>query len=212
MDNQDPSISVIGRAEWSAAPNLMSAELGVAVTRARIQEAWSIVSARINEVIASLRELGISDDDVITRHLGANVEHDYSGDTPKLSGYRVEHLLAVTVRDVTNGPNVVEAAMVVAGDLGVLNGLSFGHDRPGELIDRARQRAWADAQQKASQLASLAGVRLGAPLSVEELEGNVGPRQGVMVAMADTAAKGMPIASGQVAGAISLSVRFALQR
>lgn len=212
MDNQDPSIAVVGRAEWSAAPNLMIAELGVGVTRARIQEAWAIVSARINEVMASLHELGIGEEEIATLHLGAHVEQDYSNGAPKLVGYRVEHILAVTVRDVSKGPSVVEAAMVVAGDLGILNGLTFGHDRPGDLVDRARQRAWQDAQQKASQLASLAGVRLGAPLSIQELDGNLAPRPGVMMAMADSAAKSMPVAGGQVSGAISLSVSFALQR
>lgn len=213
MENQDHSISVVGRAEWTAQPNVITAELGVAVTRARIQEAWSIVSARVGEVTAALLELGLQEVDIATRHLTAHVEQDYSNGAPELVGYRVEHLLGVTIRDVGNGPNLVEAAMVVGGDYAVLNGITFGHERPGELVDRARQRAWSDAQQRASQLASLAGVRLGAPLSIQEIDGGTGVPVGAGARRSDMAMMAaMPIPTGQISGAISLAVRFALQR
>ena len=50
----------------------------------------------------------------------------------------------------------------------MVNSLSFSIEDNAELLQMARTAAWNDAEAKASQLAQLAGVDLGAAISITE--------------------------------------------
>jgi uncharacterized protein len=49
-----------------------------------------------------------------------------------------------------------------------VNSIQFSLDDPTTSIDKAREIAMADANDTATQLAKLAGVRLGKPISISE--------------------------------------------
>jgi uncharacterized protein YggE len=87
-----------------------------------------------------------------------------------------------------------------------MNGLSFEVTDRSPLEAGARAQAWERAHEKASQLASLAGTRLGRPLEIIETSGH-GP--GPMVKRAMAMAESAPIEAGSASIEVHLTVRFA---
>jgi uncharacterized protein YggE len=51
----------------------------------------------------------------------------------------------------------------------VVSGIRFGVQEPTQLLDEARTKAMIDARRKAEIYANAAGVKLGRPLSVQEV-------------------------------------------
>jgi uncharacterized protein YggE len=78
-------------------------------------------------------------------------------------------------------------------------GLSFEIEDPKALAAKARADAMADAKKNAAELAKLAGVELGAIVSVSENEGSngPGPMYQMKAAMADGGGE-VPVERGEV--------------
>jgi len=61
----------------------------------------------------------------------------------------------------------------VGGDYIRIDGISFTVDDPSKYYEEAREKAMADAEAKAEQLADLADVKLGKPIYISEAGGYV---------------------------------------
>ena len=84
-------------------------------------------------------------------------------------GYRVSNILRVTVRDVEKAGDVVDAAVEAGANQ--VHGVTFTVSDEGNWQGQAREKAMADAEARAAELARLAGVELGAVQSVSEVIG-----------------------------------------
>jgi uncharacterized protein YggE len=121
-------------------------------------------------------------------------------------------MMSVKIRHLSTSGVVIDAALAAAGDSAVLNGLYYSLDDDADAIVRARAAAFADAAATASQLAELAGVRLGPAVAIEELAGGPGipmpPPRMLRAAAADIG--GPSPSPGEVATTIYVSVRFGI--
>lgn len=120
--------------------------------------------------------------------------------------YHVLHDYQVTVRDLGSVGRLLAGA-VQAGANNV-QGIQFGLSDPAALRQQARARAMRDAEARAEQLASLAGVTLGRPLRIEESVSNPSPPTPMLRAQAVAAA---PVEAGQLAVQVRVSVRYAIE-
>lgn len=203
-------ISVSGRGEVVGTPDTLTVTIGISVAKPTVSEAVDVAAQRATDLIAALQGLGVAEEDIQTSNYSIYPEYDYrENQTPQITGYRVDNTLNVKIRDLDRAGEVLDAATAAAGDEVRVNGVSFVLEDNDALLVAARAAAWEDAKAKAEQLAELAGVTLGAPLTIAESVGSVPVPY---FARAEEAAgdAATPIQPGQETVSVDLTVTFAI--
>ncbi|MGH9052451.1 MAG: SIMPL domain-containing protein [Acidimicrobiia bacterium] len=154
-------ISVSGEGEVMGTPDVLTVDLGVSVLRDQASQAIAEAAQLAEEVIAVLTAAGVARQDIQTRTYSIVPEYEYSQDTPRLVGYRVQNVLTAKLRELDRAGQTIDAAAAAAGEDVVVHGIRFDIEDNQALLEAARTAAWEDARAKAEQLAGLAGVDLG---------------------------------------------------
>ncbi len=163
------SITVDGKGEIMATPDIATFNFSVIAKEDDAVTAQSSASARMNDIVAYLKEKGVEEKDIKTTGYYLNPRYDY-GETrctewacppsgePKLIGYEVSQSVDVKVRKTEDAGMLI----VGVGEKGATNvgGLSFTIDDEETLKAEARDAAIADARNKAEELADKLGVRI----------------------------------------------------
>ena len=200
-----PGITVTGIGTAGAPPDKCVLTLGAAAAARTVAEAMSSVSQKVEAVLAALAERGVAGPDVRTSELTIWPEQDRDGSP---TGFRVRNIVRAEIADIARVGEVVAAATAAAGDMAEMQGITFQLIETGPVEAKARRLAWETARAKAEQLASLAGVRLGAPVSVIEGGGGAGGTPPMMKRMA--MAEAAPVEPGSTEVRVQVTVRFAL--
>ncbi len=201
-------ITVTGTGEAVGVPDVLRVTLGVSVIRPTVDAANGDAAALANEIIEAVKAGGVQDRDIQTTSYTVYPEYDYSRDTRLIIGYRVGNILSIKIRDIEKGGEVIDAAVEAGGDDAVVNSISFEIEDDAELVKEARDAAWADAEEKANQLAGLAGVTLGRAVTISETTYSSPPAVYAERAMAMDGAASTPIQSGELTVSISVNVQF----
>jgi uncharacterized protein len=166
QDEPTATISVLGEGVVTLKPDIARLSMGVLVEKRSLSAAQTEASDKMNAVIDRLVGLGISRDDIQTVNFSVNPVYDYPNDgtRPELRGFQVANQVSVTIRDIGKTGEVADAVIDVGAT--TIGGLSFDVSNMQGAKDQAREQAMADAKRKGEQLARLAGVGLGRPLSI----------------------------------------------
>jgi hypothetical protein len=202
-------ISVTGMGEVTGTPDTVEVSLGVSVLAETVDEAAATAAEKAQALIDSLTSNGVAEEDITTTDYSIYPEYDYSSNTERLVGYRVNNTVRAKIRDIETTGTVIDAAVAAGGDDATVNGLSFSIEDNDELVAAAREAAWNDAMAKATQLAELSGQTLGEATSITETV-SMPP---VPIPYAEEAAADRaltPIEPGTSAVTITLQVQFAL--
>jgi uncharacterized protein len=199
-------IAVTASGVAHGAPDMATIDVGFSTTEADVAEALAQADAVILAVRGALEARAVDPADIRTITFTVWREERFEDrQQPGTVVYRVTHHLQVTVRDVDE----VGALLVAATDAGAnhVGGIQFAVQDQSELKAAARRDAYASAFDKAEQLAELAGLTLGDPISVIEATAGEPPVRPLMERslLADT---GAPVAPGQLAVEVWLEVRF----
>ena len=204
-------ISVTGLGEVTVAPDTVELGLGVSVVAETVEEAAATASEKAQALIDTLTSNGVAEDDITTTDYSIYPEYDYSSNTERLIGYRVNNTVQAKIRDIDSTGNVIDAAVAAGGDDVTVSGLSFSIEDNDEMVAAAREAAWNDAIAKATQLAELSGQSLGEATSITE---TVSMPPVPIPYAADEAlragAEPTPIEPGTSAVTITLQVQFGL--
>ena len=208
----ESGIAVVGKGEVKGRPDTVTIQIGVSVTRKTVVEATADAATLARALTGALTAGGVAERDIQTSNLSVNPNYEYPPNRqPKLTGYTFANTMYAVLRDIDGAGAVIDRALAAAGDNAVLQGVSFSLADDAKAIVDARAAAFADARAKAAQLAALAGVELGAAVAIEELATDPSqpmPMPKVMrMAAADS---GPPLAAGEVATTIAVTVRFAI--
>lgn len=159
------TIAVVGDASLTARND--TARVGFAVTARGSDRRTAIArtSAKLRRVLGALSSSGIADRDLRTGSIGVSRVTDRRG-RPIPGRFVARQSVDARIRDVDNTGAVVRAA-VNAGGIPV-DGPTFFISDPKALFRRALVAALRDAREKATLLASEAGLRLGAPARIRE--------------------------------------------
>ncbi|ADI15337.1 SIMPL domain-containing protein [Truepera radiovictrix] len=191
-------------------PDRASFDAGVLATNRDVQAALDEVNERVERLINTLQGAGIAPEDIRTSNFAVFPDQAYRPDgTPGELRYRVTNTVSVTVRDTEQLGELLSAS-VEAGANEIWN-VTFGISNRAALESRAREEAMQAARERAQQLASLSGVRLGVVTRV--VEGPL-PDAGIPLpaARAEFASDAsVPIASGQLAVTVTLQVTFGIE-
>ncbi len=161
-------VSVAGEGVVRIRPDLARLQVGVETRAATAQQAQAENARLTQAVVDAVLRLGVAGEDVQTAWLGLSPEYDYSGKSPRLSGYRAFNQVNVTVRDLGRVGRVVDAA--VAAGANNVSGVGFGLSDEAAVRRQALGKAVEDARARAEALARAAGVALGEVVSLAEAE------------------------------------------
>ena len=166
--NPTNGINVTGQGKVTGKPDALSVSLGISVLRPTVDRATADAATLATAIIDALKASGVAEDDIQTANYSIFPEYDWNGEQQRLLGYRVNNEVRVKIRNLDNAGAIIDAATAAGGDATVVNSLSFSIEDNAELLQMARTAAWADAEGKARQLAQLAGLELGAAVSISE--------------------------------------------
>ncbi len=215
-NRQPGTLSITGTGMVNAAPDMAVVTSGVITEAKTAREALDANTARMQQVIAILKEAGIEARDIATT--GFNVNPVYTryrpnpgeeARPPTIQGYRVANNVTVRVRDLSNLGAVLDR--VVSDGANSIGGIRFAIDNNEELMDKARAEAVTDAVRKAKILAEAAGIELGRILSLTEGHVARPPVPVMQMARADAVmAEPVPIEAGEQTLSVTVSITWEL--
>ncbi len=208
-----PAIMVSGQGEAIGKPDIAFVELGIDVTDPDVGAAITRANETMRNVQAAISQQGVAEDDMQTVAFNVWPEDRYN-DQGELVGryFHVQNILRVKVRDIGKTGDVIGAGLDAGANS--INSLSFSIEDTSALEAEARQKAIADARERAQQLADGLGVRLGAPISVSESSGGV-PVYYERAAVPEAYGVGggaPPISAGQLTVTVYVNVSFAIEQ
>ncbi|MBL3598165.1 SIMPL domain-containing protein [Rhodovulum sulfidophilum] len=192
-----PELRVTGTGSATAAPDMATLRLGVGHEADTAAEAMALVSDDLGRVMAELQAAGIEARDIQTSGLNLSpVWGDRSeGKRPRITGYSAANGVTVRVRELDGLGPLLDT--VIGTGANTLDGLSFGLQEPGPVMDEARRAAVAEARRKAELFASASGQSLGSLVSLVEQGANQQmPMQ--MKMSFESMADSMPMAEGEL--------------
>ena len=196
-DDMRSTVSVTGEGVVTAVPDMAMVSTGVTTEAATPEAALNANTAAMAELMKVLDQLDIADKDRQTSNF--NVSPQYRRDrnesgSPRIDGYRVSNQLTIRVRDLGELGGLLDA-LVKAGS-NQLGNIRFDFSERGELVDKARQLAVADARKRAELYVDAADIGLGEVLSISE-SGVAVPRPPMMRSAMMAEAADVPIAVGE---------------
>jgi len=163
--NTGRSVQVSGTAVVNVIPDRVLIQLGVQSNATTPKKVEAANSATIKRVIRALKAQGIEEKDIVTDwYVIDPIYDDY--DSLTIEGYRINNIVAITLRDIRKVNRVIIAALD-AGANQVVN-VEFYLSNLRKYRDQARELAMKAAQEKADDLASAAGAETGCVMSIHE--------------------------------------------
>ena len=223
-DSPARSITVVGRGEVKAKPDIATVNLGVEVAAPTVGEAMTEANARMKSVLSAMKALGIAEKDIQTSNFSISFERQNptapvtgessgakSGSAQAPAGfYRVNNMVQVTVRDLDKVGDVLDAAV----EAGVNNvwGISFGLDNTDALEAEAREKAVADARARAESLAKLNGVAVGDVIAISEvIGGSPSPMYAEAASFRGLGGGGTPVESGEMTFSTQIQIVYGIR-
>lgn len=213
------TISIEGRGEVSAAPDMATISSGVTTQGGTAREALDANTKAMADLIAELKAAGIEARDIQTSGFSVNPNYVYTDERdangyslpPKINGYQVSNTVSVLVRNLAELGTILDKSVTVGAN--TVNGVTFAVADPSELYDEARKAAFADAREKAELYATASGGALGDIESISETQGYNAPQPYPMYARADMAASApVPVEAGELSFAINVNVQWDLEQ
>lgn len=168
-------LTVTGEGTVTAAPDEAIITIGVINESPNLSAAQKENADKTAAVIQALMSLGIPQSDIQTYVYRIDPQYNYENGQQIFRGYRVEHQLQVTVRDISKTGQVIDQA--VAAGANSVSSIQFTVSNPNAFYNQALTIAIRNAQEKAISMARALQVTLQpVPVIVQELSQPLPPR------------------------------------
>jgi len=170
LNTQQEGIWVGGKGEMTVTPDIATLRLGVESQKATVAEAQAEASEAMDKVMTALKDSGVAEKDIQTQYFSIRQRTKWDRETDEeiVIGYQVTNTVSAKIRDIDKVGTIIDFAAKAGGDLVRIQGISFSVEEPSTYYAELREKAMADAEAKAKQLAELAGVTLGRVTYVSE--------------------------------------------
>jgi len=170
LNTQAEGIWVSGTGKVTVTPDIATLQLGIEAQEASVGEAQAKASEAMDKVMTALTENGVAEKYIRTQYfrISQRTRWDDVQQQEMVIGYRVTNQVVARIRDMEKVSTIIDAVVAAGGDYTRINNLNFSVDDPSAYYDEAREEAMADAKDKAEQIASLAGMKLGEPTYISE--------------------------------------------
>ena len=204
--------TVSGEGKVTSKPNIATFTTGITVQANKIGEAQTRANTTSAAIVTYLKSKGIDEKDITTISYYVTPQYDYSAPQPcvggfctgivqkppQISGYQVNTTLRVKVRDLTKADELISG--VVASGANEVGSLDFTLDDQELEKNRqeARQKAIADARQKAEAVAKDLGVHISNIAAFSESGGSIPYYDKVAYGRGGLTAEAVPAPAAQV--------------
>jgi uncharacterized protein YggE len=205
-------VTVVGAGEVRARPDLAVVRIGVVSQASTARAALDANNAAMRDIMAALAKEAIAGRDVQTSQFSVQPRYRHDPDNqlpPRIDGYEVSNQLAVVIRDLDKLGPVLDLAVSVGSNQ--ILGVEFSLADPEPRRDEARRLAVADAVRKAELYAAAAKIELGASRAITE-QAFAGPPQPLYRRMEMSAEPSVPIAEGEQAIAVEVTINWGIGR
>lgn len=170
------AIEVTGTGSVKVKPDIAVLNIGV-TSNGTTTDVQADNTKAMNNVLASVKALGVDDKDIKTVSYYMNPQYDYSSDKSvnTIIGYSVSNMIEVKVRNIDKAGEVLAAAVKAGAN--VNNGISFTLSNVDEYYNQALTNAVLNAKSKAGALAKAIGVNIELPSKVTENTSYYSPAQ-----------------------------------
>ena len=167
------TITMNGRGEIIAIPDVAVMEGGLETTAKTVAEAQTINTKSMNGFLAKVKSLGVDEKDRKTINYSIQPKYEYKKETEKdlvekqiLVGYSINNTIQIKVRKLDSLSDILSAM----GQFGLnqVGSLSFTIDNDRDLKRQALEKALADAQERATAFAHATKAHVGKIVSFSE--------------------------------------------
>ena len=164
----DFTLEVLGEGAVTAVPDRTLITLGTVREGGELELVQSENAAKMSAVIEALERSGIARDSIKTTQFLIEPQYDYIDGKQEFRGYKVTHLLQVTLDNITEAGRLIDKA--VAKGANAVTSIEFDSSEAAKAQQEALIAAVRDAEAKAAAIAQALGVSLSAvPCKVEEV-------------------------------------------
>ncbi|MBS4191241.1 SIMPL domain-containing protein [Bacillus sp. FJAT-49705] len=161
-------IRVTGEGKVYAKPDKAEITLGASTEDKQLEVAQKNNAMIISKIKKGLNQLGIQDEQIKTVNYSIFPQYDYVEGKQIFRGYKVEHLLQISINDIENAGLVVDTA--VKNGANVVSRIRFSVGDSIQYEQQALSIAVINAYQKADTIARTLGVQLNkVPILVAEI-------------------------------------------
>jgi uncharacterized protein YggE len=204
-------ITVVGRGEVRAQPDMATITVGVTAQARQSREALAQVTRTMTQATEALRQAGIQPRDLQTSGFQVAPQYETAQNRPpRIVGTQVSAELIVQVRDLTTLGDMLDRVVQLGANR--VDGPEFGLADPEAALDGARRAAVADALRRARAMTEALGVRLGRVVSVEEGARTAPVRRFARAAPAAMAPAPVPVEAGEETIRSDVTVVWELQQ
>ena len=170
LNNQQEGIWVNGTGKVSAVPDIAILRLGIETQSPKVADAQAQSAEAMDKVMKALTANGVAEKDIQTQSFNISkvTRWDDKNQQEVLIGYRVTNIVQAKIRTMSKVGATIDAVATAGGDLTRIDGIGFSVEDPTTYNEVARQKAMADAEAKAKQIAQLSGIKLGKPTYITE--------------------------------------------
>ena len=214
LSSQQEGIWVNGEGKVTVKPDVANISLGVETRGNTVSEAQAQAASAMDKVMNALTKNGVAKKDIQTQYFNISpiTRWDERNQREVVLGYRVSNTVNAKIRDIDKAGATIDAVAGAGGDLIRVNNIYFSIDDPTVYHKEARDKAIADAANKAGQLASLTGVKLGKATYISEnLYFPPTPiYRGAMLEAAPGQAPTTPVSPGETEVKLTVQVVYAI--
>lgn len=170
VSQQQQGIWVSGIGELSVTPDIATLNLGVVAQEISVSQAQSEASEAMAKVMKALSDSNIAPKDIQTGYFSINQRSRWNEEkqTDVPTGYQVTNMVTVKIRETGTVGTIIDTVVQAGGDFIRINGIDFSVEEPSKYYQDVRGKAMTAAQNKAEQLAKLAGLKLGKATYIAE--------------------------------------------
>lgn len=165
------TVSVDGEWKVFAQPDVLKLSIEVAETKANTQLAQTAVNEKITKIHDILKAQNINTKDIQTTNVSVYPEYDYTTNGTKLKWYRAAHTLLIKIEKIDTDNktkwDIIIDQIAAIGWVTISN-INYDIEDKTPLYSQARKLAMDKANQKASEIAKAAWVKLLKPVSISE--------------------------------------------
>jgi uncharacterized protein len=203
------SISISGHGEVRAVPDVASVTIGVTSNALTARDALDNNTKTMKNLLDTLKKAGIDPRDLTTSNFTVGPRYDYgnnNGQPAKITGYDVNNMVTVTVREITDLGELLDVAVTTGSN--TINGVTFNVSKADALLNDARKAAVAAARQKAEIYAAAGGFKLGKIIQLNEGAAYAPPAPYSLKQRAAVAEDAVPVAEGEQTLGIDVSITY----
>lgn len=169
-------LRVIGKGTVSVRPDGAEVIVGVITEDKQLEVAQQENAQTMQQVINSLRAIGVPQRNMQTRNYNIRPNYDYINGQQIFRGYEVSNNLEVVISDINSVGQIIDTA--VSNGANSVNGIIFTISNETAQYYEALRRAVEDAQNKARVIANELNVNLDIiPIQInEQKEEEITPR------------------------------------